>query len=140
MDRKSKSRIRLVSLRPSAGEDKTVAEGPRQELVGIELGYRILISEQAEVWTLVGSRRDGTLTQEEIGELCFVLIPGTEEPATAVTGFIAPAAPYALTLSDEALQEQLRDLVTQLGYDKEGFYISLGIGGRFHYDENYRRE
>ena len=139
-DRKSKSRLRLVNLRPPAAEGAgVVPEGPAQEVVAIGLGYRILISEQAEVWTVRGMLRDGTPTREEVGELSFSVIPGDSEPATAINGHMAPPPPYTLSLSETELHEQLHAIIQQLGYDHEGYYLSVGVGGQFHYEENYER-
>src|SRR4051794_11898991 len=87
---------RVVNLRAigqeKRGSDK--AEGPAQDVVGIALGYRIVYTEQAEVWTVRGILRDGSASRDDIGELSFILIPGDMEPATALTGFIAPPPPY----------------------------------------------
>jgi hypothetical protein len=135
MDRKSKSRIRLVNLRASGNEDRGNAEGPIQEVVNIGLGYRILISEQAEVWTVSGTLRDGTVARDDMGELSFVIIPGEGQPATAITGYLAPSAPYRLAIPETSLREQLRDLVGQLGYDREGYYLAVGTGGSTLYEE-----
>ena len=141
MERKGTNRPRIVNLRAlgnlEGGREKT--EGPAQEVTGIVLGYRMVFSEQAEVWTVRGVLRDGTLTKDDVGELSFVLIPGSMEPATAVTGFVAPMPPYVLTLSEETLWQQLRIMVVQLGYDQEGFYSSIGLGGRHCYYEEYDR-
>ena len=141
MDRKGTPRGRVVNLRAisaKSGGEKT--EGPSQELVGIALGYRLVYAEQAEVWTVRGILRDGSASRDDVGELSFVMIPGDMEPATAVTGFIAPAAPYNLSLSEDALWQQLRAMVVQLGYDQEGFYVSLAVGGKPRYYEDYRRQ
>ena len=124
-------------MRSAGTDDKSSAEMPSQEIVGVALGYRVMISEQAEVWTLAGALKDGTYTKEEVGELSFALIPGEEQPATAVTGFVAPAPPYVLAAQPVALQQQLRALIAQLGYDRDGYYVSLGIGGQFLFDDNY---
>jgi hypothetical protein len=121
----------------AGGRDKT--EGPTQEIVGVGLGYRMVFSEQAEVWTVRGLLRDGTVARDDIGELSFVLIPGTSEPATAVTGFVAPSPPYVLALSEDALWKQVRNMLVQLGYDQDGFYASIGIGGKYAYYEEYDR-
>jgi hypothetical protein len=138
VERKSKNRMRLVQMRTPGQDDKSAGERPSQEIVGIALGYRVMISEMAEVWTLSGALKDGTYTKEEVGELSFALIPGEEQPATAVTGFVAPAAPYVLAVPQVTLQQQLRAVIAQLGYDRDGYYISLGIGGQFFFDDNYR--
>lgn len=139
MERKGTPRGRVVNLRAiSHGDGKF--EGTTQEIIGIALGYRLVYSEQAEVWTVRGIQRDGAPTRDDIGELSFILIPGDMEPATAVTGFIAPAPPYVLALSEDAIWQQLRAMVVQLGYDQDGFYASLGIGGRPRFYEDYRRD
>ena len=139
MDKKSKYRMRLLNLRTVGPNDKTATEGPTREVIGISLGHRLVISEQAEVWTVVGELADGTVTKEEVGELSFVLIPGETEPATAVTGFVAAPPSYSLGITDAALQEQLRSIIMQLGYEREGYYVAVGVGGRFFYDEDYRK-
>ena len=144
MERKGPPRGRVVNLRAIGGQaegrGEGTVEGPRQDIIGIGLGYRLVYSEQAEVWTVRGVLRDGTPSRDDIGELSFILIPGDMEPATAVTGFVAPAAPYALAMSEDALWQQLRAMVVQLGYDQDGFYASLGIGGKPRFYEDYRRD
>lgn len=138
MERKGTTRPRIVNLRALTNDGaREKKEGPAQDVTGIVLGYRMVFSEQAEVWTVRGVLRDGTLTKEDVGELSFVLIPGSLEPATAVTGFVAPMPPYVLSLTEEALWQQLRVMVVQLGYDQEGFYSSIGLGGRHCYYEEY---
>lgn len=141
MERKGKNRSRIVNLRAV----KTKAEGltsggPTQEILGVSLGDRMVFSEQAEVWTVRGHLRDGSIARDNVGELSFVLIPGVSEPATAVVGFIAPSEPYVLSLSEDALWPQIRSMVVQLGYDLDGFYASIAIGGRYSYFEEYRRD
>jgi hypothetical protein len=140
MDRKANPRGRVVNLRAISDKGRSEkSEGPSQELIGVALGYRLVYSEQAEVWTVRGILRDGSPSRDDIGELSFVMIPGEMEPATAVTGFIAPASPYLLSLSEDALWQQLRAMIIQLGYDQEGFYLSLAVGGKLRYYEDYRR-
>lgn len=137
---KGTNRPRVVNLR-AIGKDSTGAglkEGPAQEVTGIVLGYRMVFSEQAEVWTVRGVLSDGSLTKDDVGELSFVLIPGSLEPATAVTGFVSPMPPYVVSISAETLWQQLRTMVVQLGYDQEGFYASVGLGGRHCYFEEYK--
>ena len=142
MDRRSNPRIRAVNLKAlnqnkeGQGERPT---GPTQEIIAVALSFRMVFSEQAEIWTVRGIMRDGEPTREDIGELSFVMIPGDEEPATAVTGFISPQPPYLLGLSEEALWQHVRAMVTQLGYDQDGFYASLAIGGAHRYFEEFRR-
>lgn len=138
---KASTRMRVVNLRAvssSEGGEKT--KGPSQDVVGIALGFRMVISEQAEIWTVRGILRDGTVSKDDIGDLSFTLIPGDMEPATAVTGFIAPTPPYALAMNEDQVWQQLRGLVLQLGYDQEGFYASVGIGGKHAYWEDYHRD
>lgn len=137
MERKGTNRARLVSLRSIGGsqDNQSTSEGSLREIVGVGLGYRMVFAEQAEVWTVRGYLRDGSVTKEDVGELSFVLIPGTSEPATAITGFVAAAAPYTLNLTEDALWKQLRGMLMQLGYDQEGFYASIGFGGRHCYYE-----
>jgi hypothetical protein len=141
MDRKSGTRGRPTALRAvsSAKDAGPKVDGPTQEIVAVGLGYRMVYSEQAEIWTLTGFLRDGTSARQDIGELSFTLIPGDMEPATAVVGFICPSAPYKLSMHDDALWAQLRGLVTQLGYDQDGFYVSIAVGGEHRYYEDYKR-
>ena len=141
MERKSTSRGgRVVNLRSiGGGESGDKSEGPNQELIGIALGFRLVFSNEAEVWTVRGILRDGSPSREDIGEVSFILIPGDVEPATAVTGFIAPPPPYVLAVPEETLWQQLRGMVVQLGYDLDGFYVSLGIGGKARYFEEFSR-
>ena len=140
VDRKGKPRIRLVNLRGPDSGKTDATDQTRKEIVGISLGYRVLISEQAEVWTVAGLLADGTVAKEEIGELAFALMPGEHEPATAITGFLAPAPPYVMSIPKENLWQELRSIVTQLGYDQDGFYVSVGVGGERNYFEDYRQE
>jgi len=140
MDRsKSNSRMRIVNLRAGTSDGKDLPTGPAQDVTGIALGFRMVITEQAEVWTVRGVLSDGNATKDDIGELSFVLIPGSHEPATAITGFVAPQAPYTLTMTEDALWKNLRSIVVQLGYDQEGFYAAVGMGGRYCYYEEYDR-
>lgn len=142
MDRKKGLRMRSVNLRAvSPNEDGTgrSAEGPAQEIVGIALGFRLVHAQDAEIWTVTGLLRDGMPTQQEVGELAFTLIPGDSEPATAVVGFLAPPRPYFIGIAEEALGKQLKGLVTQLGYDIDGFYASVSVGGQHKYFEDYKR-
>lgn len=139
-ERKTRSRLRLINLSAVGPDDKAAKDGPAQEIVGLGLSYRVIISEQAEVWTVQGILKDGTATKEDIGELSLVLIPGNEEPATSVTGFITPSAPYVLSLPEPKLREELRTLMVQLGYDRDGYYLSVGVGGAYVYDEAFRPE
>jgi len=141
MERKGTPRGRVVNLRSIKQDGRgEKTEGPSQELIGIALGFRLVYAEQAEIWTVRGILRDGNASRDDIGELSFIMIPGEMEPATAVTGFISPAAPYVLALSEDALWGQLRGIIVQLGYDQEGFYVSLSVGGKPRYYEDYRSE
>ena len=141
MDRKKiGARGRLVSLRSVGGKssnDKT--EGPAQDVVAVSLGYRMVHSEQSEIWTITGILRSGEPTRQDVGELSFILIPGDMEPATAVTGFISPTPPYFLGMNEDALWQQIRAMVVQLGYDIDGFYASIAVGGQHRYYEDYKR-
>ena len=142
MDRRSNPRIRAVNLRALNQNQEGGGErpdGPAQEIIAVGLSFRMVFSEQAEIWTVRGMLRDGEPTKEDIGELSFVMIPGEEEPATAITGFIAPQAPYLLGLSEETLWQHVRAMVVQLGYDQDGFYASLAVGGAHRYYEEFRR-
>lgn len=138
MERKGPKRQRVVNLRAVPNRNqRDKLEGPVQEVVGIVLGDRVVFSEQAEVWTVRGLTKTGDLVHESIGELSFILIPGTQEPATAVIGYISPAAPYSLIVGEDVLWPQLRSMVVQLGYDIDGFYASVSIGGRAAYFEDF---
>lgn len=141
MERKGSTRSR-ANLRAVPNRDRETKgkDGPPQEIVGVVLGDRLVFSEQAEVWTLRGVLKGGVVHRESVGELSFVLIPGTQEPATAVVGFIAPEVPLTLTASEDALWPQIRSMVVQLGYDIDGFYASIAFGGRSAYFEDYRQE
>src|SRR4051812_32718433 len=104
MDRKGTPRGRVVNLRAisaKSGGEKT--EGPSQELVGIALGYRLVYAGPAEVGTVGGILGDGSASRDGVGELRFVMIPGDMELTTAVIGFIASAATYNMSLSEDAL-------------------------------------
>jgi hypothetical protein len=68
--------------------------------------------------------------EDAVGEISFVMIPGQFQPATAVVGFIAPHAPHVLGISEETIWPQLRAMISQLGYDLDGFYVSMSINGR----------
>lgn len=141
MDRKAGNRGRVVNLRAVKNKtDRSHSEGPVQEIVGVSLGDRMVFSEQAEVWTVKGHLRDGAIARENVGELSFVMIPGSSEPATAIIGFLAPSEPYVLGVGEDTLWPQIRSIIVQLGYDLDGFYASLSIGGRYSYFEEYRRD
>jgi hypothetical protein len=142
MERKG-PRNRSVNLRAVPSRDKgelggNKKDGPAQEIVGVALGDRMVFSEQAEVWTLRGLLQGGGFARENVGELSFILIPGTQEPATAVVGFVSPSAPYTLAASEDVLWPQIRGMVMQLGYDMDGFYASVSFGGRYAYFEDFR--
>jgi hypothetical protein len=139
VDRKGNPRGGRGFLRAVSHDNRDRTDDPVQEVVGIALGFRMVFSEQAEIWTVRGILRDGSPTKEDVGELSFVLIPGDMEPATAVTGFIAVQPPYALALNEDQLWQQLRGFVVQLGYDQDGFYASIGVGGRHRYYEEYHQ-
>jgi hypothetical protein len=142
MDRKKPPNRRLVSLRAvstNKAGDPTSADGPQQEIIAIALGYRMVHAQDSEIWTVTGLLRDGMPTRQDIGELSFTVIPGDTEPATAVVGFLAPQAPYFLGVTEDAMWQQLRGIVTQLGYDIDGFYASLSVGGTQKYFEDYKR-
>ena len=140
MERKGPSRGRVVNLRAVPNRDSKQKEGPPQEIVGVVLGDRLVFSEQAEVWTVRGLLKGGTLARENVGELSFVLIPGTQEPATAVIGYIAPAPPLSLMVGEDVIWPQIRAMVVQLGYDVDGFYASVAIGGRASYIEDFQQD
>ena len=137
MDRKVNPRGRVVNLRAIGSDRGPKEDGPNQEVVGIALGFRLVFSSEAEVWTVRGILRDGSPSRDDIGELSFITIPGDTEPATAVTRFLAPPPPYTLAIGEESILQQLRGMLVQLGYDQEGFYASLGIGGKPRYFEEF---
>lgn len=138
-DRSSK-RMRLVkaaSPLPSSGSKDAQVQPPVAEILAIGLGDRMVISEQAEVWTIKGVARDGGVVPEPVGEVSFVMIPGNYQPATAVVGYIAPRPPYYINLGEELIWPQIRGMITQLGYDLDGFYVSLSIKGQPFYRKQF---
>lgn len=142
MERKSRNRLRLVNLKavgPAglSGDSDTPEAGKVAEIMALSLSQRVLISEQAEVWTVCGVLRDGKLTSEDIGELSLALIPGDTAPATSVTGFLAPSPPYQLAMPEPRLKEELHLLMQQLGYERDGYYLSVGFGGGYLYHESF---
>lgn len=137
MERKSASRARGF-LRPVASKGETSDKGgslAMQEVMGLVLGFRLVFSEQAEIWTVRGILRDGSVTKDDVGEFSFVIIPGDGDPAIAIVGYLAAPAPYLLKISEEAMWAHLRGFAVQLGYDQEGYYISLGYNGQHRYYE-----
>lgn len=135
-ERSISSRIRhLKAIKGASTEDNTT-ETTAGEILVVGLGDRMVISEQAEVWTIRGVLNDGRVLQDPVGEVSFVMIPGQFQPATAVVGYIAPHAPHVLGISEEKLWPQLRAMISQLGYDLDGFYVSLSVNGK----PFYRRE
>jgi hypothetical protein len=131
-DRSITSRIRhLKAVKGATSDDDTKEVGG--EIVVVGLGDRMVISEQAEVWTVRGVLSDGRVMQDPVGEISFVMIPGQFQPATAVVGYIAPHEPHKLGISEETLWPQLRAMISQLGYDLDGFYVSLSVNGKPFY-------
>lgn len=138
MDRKPNVRGGRGFLRAVSQENRDATGQPTKEVIALALGFRIVFSDQAEVWTVRGILSDGSPTIDDVGELSFLAIASDTEPATAVTGFLAVTAPYVLALNDEQLWQQLRGFIVQLGYDQEDFYVSIGVGGRHRYFENHQ--
>lgn len=137
-DSSAAKRMRLVKALSTSGANRgTEEEPPPSEIFAIGLGDRMVISEQAEVWTIKGVFRTGSLVPEPVGEISFVMIPGQYQPATAVVGYICPREPYQLNLADELIWPQIRGMITQLGYDLDGFYVSLSIRGKPFYRKEF---
>jgi hypothetical protein len=135
-ERSISSRIRHLKALKGASSGGSKEETPTGEIIVVGLGDRMVISEQAEVWTIRGVLTDGRVLQDPVGEISFVMIPGQFQPATAVVGYIAPHAPNILGISEETLWPQLRAMISQLGYDLDGFYVSIAVNGK----PFYRRE
>jgi hypothetical protein len=129
-DRTISSRIRHLRALDGASKDNNLTEAGPGEIIVVGLGDRMVISEQAEVWTIRGVLSDGRVLEDAVGEISFVMIPGQFQPATAVVGFIAPHAPHVLGISEDTIWPQLRAMISQLGYDLDGFYVSMSINGR----------
>jgi hypothetical protein len=134
-DRSISSRIRHLKAVKGGSTGQSTSEAAGEILV-VGLGDRMVISEQAEVWTIRGVLSDGRVLQDPVGEVSFVMIPGQFQPATAVVGYIAPHAPHQLGMTEETLWPQLRAMISQLGYDLDGFYVSMSVHGK----PFYRRE
>ncbi|TWW10021.1 hypothetical protein E3A20_08520 [Planctomyces bekefii] len=132
MERKNNSRNRVSNLRavPNRDQSGSSKDGLSGEVMGVTLGDRVVFSEQAEVWSVRGMLKDGTLLKEPVGELSFILIPGTHEPAAAIVGYVAPKAPLTLAADEDILWPQIRSMIVQLGYDIDGYYASISFGGR----------
>jgi hypothetical protein len=131
------SRLKVLnSLSQSEKDDTQTPEVVAGEILVVGLGDRMVISEQAEVWTIRGVLSDGRVLADPVGEISFVMIPGQFQPATAVVGYIAPHAPNILGITESVLWPQLRAMISQLGYDLDGFYVSLSVNGK----PFYRRE
>jgi hypothetical protein len=130
-DHSISSRIRhLRAIKGSVDGSSTTTEVQAGQILVVGLGDRMVISEQAEIWTMRGVLHDGRVLDEAVGEISFVMIPGQYQPATAVIGFIAPPAPHVLGVSEDVLWPQLRAMISQLGYDLDGFYVSMSINGK----------
>jgi hypothetical protein len=131
------SRLKVLnSSSPSDSNGPQTTEIVAGEILVVGLGDRMVISEQAEVWTIRGVLSDGRVLADPVGEISFVMIPGQFQPATAVVGYIAPHAPNILGITEAVLWPQLRAMISQLGYDLDGFYVSLAVNGK----PFYRRE
>jgi hypothetical protein len=124
------SRVRHLRAVKGSNENSSTTESRSGQILVVGLGDRMVISEQAEVWTIRGVLDDGRVLEEAVGEMSFVMIPGQYQPATAVIGYIAPPAPHSLGVSEEILWPQIRAMISQLGYDLDGFYVSLSINGK----------
>jgi hypothetical protein len=135
-ERSISNRIRHLKAVKASGQGGSKDESPAGEIIVVGLGDRMVISEQAEVWTVRGVLRDGQVLQDPVGEISFTMIPGQFQPSTAVIGYIAPHAPNILGISEETLWPQLRAMIAQLGYDLDGFYVSMSVNGK----PFYRRE
>jgi len=130
-DHSISSRIRhLRAIKGSVDGSSTTTEVQAGQILVVGLGDRMVISEQAEIWTMRGVLHDGRVLDEAVGEISFVMIPGQYQPATAVIGFIAPPAPHVLGVGEDVLWPQLRAMISQLGYDLDGFYVSMSINGK----------
>lgn len=129
-DRSISNRTRHLRAVKGASSDDSTKEIGSGEIIVVGLGDRMVISEQAEVWTVRGVAKDGRVLEEAVGEISFIMIPGQFQPATAVVGYIAPPLPHVLGVSEEVLWPQIRAMISQLGYDLDGFYVSLSINGR----------
>jgi hypothetical protein len=125
----------LKAVKPAAesSSDDVTLSG---EIILVGLGDRMVISDQAEVWTVRGVLRDGRVLTDPVGEISFVMIPGQFQPASAIIGYIAPHVPHVLAISSETIWTQIRAMISQLGYDLDGFYVSMAIDGK----PFYRRE
>ena len=131
------SRLKVLnSSSPSDSNGTQTTEIVAGEILVVGLGDRMVISEQAEVWPIRGVLSDGRVLADPVGEISFVMIPGQFQPATAVVGYIAPHAPNILGIPEAVLWPQLRAMISQLGYDLDGFYVSLAVNGK----PFYRRE
>lgn len=135
-ERSISNRVRHLKAVKGAHSDGSKDEPVSGEIIIVGLGDRMVISEQAEVWTVRGVLRDGQVLQEAVGEMSFIMIPGQFQPTTAVIGYIAPQAPHVLGISEETIWPQIRAMIAQLGYDLDGFYVSMSINGK----PFYRRE
>ena len=138
-EKPGRARMQLVKKAQSGasatgGDASGATEG---DVVAIGLGDRMVISEHAEVWTLKGVLSTGTVLSEPVGEISFVLIPGNFQPATAVVGYVAPHVPFKLGLNDDTLWPQIRAMIAQLGYDLDGFYVSLSVHGKPFYRKEF---
>jgi hypothetical protein len=130
-DHSNSSRIRhLRAIKGSVDGSTTTTQAPAGQILVVGLGDRMVISEQAEIWTLRGVLHDGRVLDEAVGEMSFVMIPGQYQPATAVVGYIAPPTPHVLGVGEDSLWPQLRAMISQLGYDLDGFYVSMSIDGK----------
>lgn len=129
-DHSNSSRIRHLRAIKGANESSKTTEITAGQILVVGLGDRMVISEQAEVWTMRGVLHDGRVLEEAVGEISFVMIPGQFQPATAVVGYIAPPEPHVLGVSEDVLWPQLRAMISQLGYDLDGFYVSMSINGK----------
>lgn len=138
IEQRMPSRMRLIKNQSttSFSSSSTTNDKPA-EIIAIGLGDRMVISEMAEVWTLKGVMRDGMVVPEPVGELSFVMIPGNYQPSTAVVGYVAPQKPFELGIGEDLIWPQIRGMIAQLGYDLDGFYVSLSLCGKPFYRKEF---
>ncbi len=140
MDRSKNPRPRLINLKPSVGGGASSDMGLTQEIMGIALGRRLIHLEQTEIWTVRGVLRDGKLTPGNIGELTFLSVVDLEGVVIVVNGFVAEIQGTKLSMSDEQLWDYIAAMIEQLGYDSEGFFGTIGVGGSFKTYDDFGEE
>ncbi len=136
MDRSKPSRPRVVNLKAVAPSKDGVSTGEVSEVVGVTLGCRLIDTETTEVWTVRGIRRDGHLTREPLGELCFITLFELDQAVVVVSGFISEPEGVTLSMQKDVFWEHIRAMINQLGHSDEGFLGSIGVGGQYrHFDD-----